>query len=103
MLTALDQIAASPGDVTGVVEESLEKAAGGERLTLEAGEYAVGQVDDISLLCDTWSWLLTDWLATSGRREKHAPEFERLTRFSKDGAPTGPVEIRIPLEPDVTE
>ena len=52
---------------------------GGERLTLEAGEYAVVQVNDTALLRDTWTWLLGHWLATSGRREKHAPEFERFT------------------------
>lgn len=71
----------------------------GEPLTLEAGEYAVVQVDDPAQLRDTWVWLLTSWLADSGRQEKHAPEFERYTRISESGTPIGPVEIWIPMEP----
>jgi predicted transcriptional regulator YdeE len=72
---------------------------GGERLTLEAGEYAVVRVNDAALLRDAWIWLLRDWLPTSGRREKNAPEFERFTSISEAGTPIGPVEIWIPLEP----
>src|ERR1700756_4983341 len=72
---------------------------GSERLTLEAGEYAVVHVNDTALLRDTWAWLLGHWLATSGRREKNAPEFERFTSISEAGTPIGPVEIWIPLEP----
>lgn len=85
--------------LSGVVDEGVDTVVEGERLTLEAGEYAVVHIDDISSLRDTWTWLLSEWLATSGRREKHAPEFERITRFSEEGAPIGPVEIWIPLEP----
>jgi predicted transcriptional regulator YdeE len=76
------------------------QSVGGEFLTLEAGEYAVVQVDDPAQLRDTWVWLLTSWLANSGRREKHAPEFERYTRISEGGTPNGPVEIWIPLQPN---
>ncbi|HTB97114.1 MAG TPA: GyrI-like domain-containing protein [Terracidiphilus sp.] len=85
--------------LTGIADEGATGMANGERLTLEAGEYAVIPVDDPAQLRDTWVWLLTDWLATSGRREKHAPEFERFTSISEDGTPIGPVEIWIPLEP----
>jgi AraC family transcriptional regulator len=85
--------------LTGVAEESPESLIGGERLTLEAGEYAVVRVTDTVLLHDTWIWLLKNWLPASGRREKQAPEFERFTSISEAGTPTGPVEIWIPLEP----
>jgi AraC family transcriptional regulator len=70
----------------------------GERLTLEAGEYAVVRVDDPASLRETWVWLLRNWLPASGRREKNAPEFERFTEISEEGLPVGPVEIWIPLE-----
>jgi AraC family transcriptional regulator len=85
--------------LTGIAQEGPESAAGGERLTLEAGEYAVVRVVDGPLLRDTWIWLLSHWLLTSGRREKNAPEFERYTSVSEAGTPIGPVEIWIPLEP----
>jgi AraC family transcriptional regulator len=85
--------------LTGVAQESVESVVGGERLTLEAGEYAVVRVNDTALLRDTWIWLLRDWLPTSGRREKNAPEFERFTAISEAGTPIGPVEIWIPVEP----
>jgi AraC family transcriptional regulator len=85
--------------LTGVAQESPESVVGGERLILEAGEYAVVRVNDTALLRDTWIWLLRDWLPTSGRREKNAPEFERFTGISEAGTPIGPVEISIPLEP----
>jgi AraC family transcriptional regulator len=85
--------------LTGVAQENPESVVGGERLTLEAGEYAVVRVNDTTLLRDTWIWLLRDWLPTSGRREKNAPEFERFTSISEAGTPIGPVEIWIPLEP----
>ena len=85
--------------LTGVIQESPEGAMSGERLTLEAGEYAVVEINDTALLRDTWVWLLGSWLPTSGRREKHAPEFERYTGISEAGTPVGPVEIWIPLEP----
>jgi AraC family transcriptional regulator len=85
--------------LTGVAQESPETAVSGEHLTLEAGEYAVVRVNDPALLRDTWIWLLTHWLPTSGRRERNAPEFERFTGISEDGTPIGPVEIWIPLEP----
>ena len=88
--------------LTGIVDEGLESRVSGESVTLEAGEYAVVHVDDIASLRDTWTWLLSDWLATSGCRERHAPEFERFTSFSEDATPIGPVEIWIPLEPAVT-
>ena len=89
--------------LTGVLHRGPKSVATGERLTLEAGEYAVASVEDIASLRDTWTWLLSDWLATSGRREKHAPEFERFTRFLEDGTPVGPVEIWIPLEQLATD
>jgi AraC family transcriptional regulator len=85
--------------LTGVAQEGQESVAGGERLTLEAGEYAVVRVNDAASLRDTWIWLLSDWLPTSGRREKNAPEFERYTGISEAGTPIGPVEIWIPLTP----
>ena len=85
--------------LTGVAEQSPENVIGRERLILEAGEYAVVRVNDSALLLDTWIWLLESWLPTSGRREKKAPEFERFTSISEAGAPVGPVEIWIPLEP----
>lgn len=84
--------------LTGVVPDSPE-VAGSDPLTLESGEYAVVQVNDPAQLRATWVWLLTSWLASSGRQEKHAPEFERYQRISADGTPIGPVEIWIPLEP----
>ena len=85
--------------LAGIAQEGPESVAGGTRLTLEAGEYAVVRVNDGSLLRDTWIWLLNHWLLTSGRREKNAPEFERYTSISEAGTPSGPVEIWIPLEP----
>jgi AraC family transcriptional regulator len=85
--------------LTGVAYEGPDGVVGGERLTLEAGEYAVIHVNDTALLRDTWTWLLGHWLATSGRREKNAPEFERFASISEAGTPIGPVEIWIPLEP----
>ena len=83
--------------LTGVAHGS--SVAGGDSLTLEAGEYAFVRVNETALLRDTWNWLLGSWLANSGRREKHAPEFEKYTSISEAGTPNGPVEIWIPLEP----
>lgn len=88
---------------TGVEGEGSEGVVDGERLILEAGEYAVVLVYDVALLGDTWSWLLSDWLPNSGRREKPAPEFERPAGISEAGTPIGPVEIWIPLEPLASE
>ena len=85
--------------LAGVAYAGAEGVAGDERLTLEAGEYAVVPVDDSALLRDTWIWLLGHWLPTSGRREKSAPEFERYAGISEAGTPIGPVEVWIPLEP----
>jgi AraC family transcriptional regulator len=85
--------------LTGVDQEGFESLPGGERLTLEAGDYAVVRVDDEALLRETWIWLLNHWLIASGRRERNAPEFERYTNISEAGKPIGPVEIWIPLEP----
>ena len=85
--------------LTGVAYEGPNGAVDGERLTLEAGEYALIHVNDPALLYDTWGWVLDHWLATSGRREKNAPEFERYTGISEAGTPIGPIEIWIPLEP----
>ena len=85
--------------LTGVVQEEWDGSVSGEPLNLEAGEYAVVQVDDTALLRDTWIWLLGSWLPTSGRREKKAPEFEKYADISETGFPIGPVEIWIPLEP----
>ncbi len=85
--------------LTGMAQEGSESMAGGERLTLAAGQYAFVRVSDRALLRDTWIWLLSEWLPTSGRREKNAPEFERYTSISEAGTPIGPVEIWIPLEP----
>jgi AraC family transcriptional regulator len=85
--------------LTGVAQKGQDDSIRGERLTLEAGEYAVVRVEDAARLRDTWTWLLGSWLPTSGRREKNAPEFERFTDISETGFPLGPVEICIPLEP----
>ena len=85
--------------LAGFAQESPESLMVGEHLSLEAGEYAVVRVDDVALLGDTWGWLLGSWLPASGRREKHAPEFERYTGISEAGTPIGAVEIWIPLEP----
>jgi predicted transcriptional regulator YdeE len=84
--------------LTGVAQESPESLSAGERLILEAGEYAVVRVNDTSLLRETWIWLLGSWLPNSGRREKK-PEFERFTSISEAGTPIGPVELWIPLKP----
>ncbi len=85
--------------LTGVVQQNEDGSIPGERLTLEAGEYAVVQVNDAALLRDTWVWLLRNWLPASGRRERNAPEFEKFAGIAKNGHPVGPVEIWIPLEP----
>ena len=85
--------------LTGVAQEGPEDGIEGERLTLDAGEYAVVSVNDPALLRQTWTWLLESWLPASARREKNAPEFERFTSISESGTPLGPVEIWIPLEP----
>ena len=85
--------------LTGIAEEDWDGPSEGEPLTLEAGEYAVVQVDDVALLRDTWTWLLGSWLPKSGRREKKSPEFERYAGITETGLPVGPVEIWIPLEP----
>lgn len=89
--------------LAGVAQESPEPLIEGERLTLEAGEYAVVQVDDPASLRDTWIWLLGTWLPRSGRQEKNAPEFEHFTSISENGTPIGPVEIWIPLDPRATD
>ena len=89
--------------LTGVAQDDWDGPIDGEPLTLEAGEYGVVQVDDSSLLRDTWTWLLGSWLPASGRREKKAPEFEKYAAISETGFPIGPVEIWIPLEPLPTE
>src|ERR1700753_423119 len=65
--------------LAGVEQNGAACLIDGENLTLEAGEYAVIRVDDPDLLRDTWMYLLGSWLPTSGRKEKHAPEFERYT------------------------
>lgn len=79
--------------LTCIAQQGREGSISGERLTLEAGEYAVVRVDDAALLRDTWIWLLGSWLPTSGRREKNAPEFEKFTGISEVGIPIGPIEI----------
>jgi AraC family transcriptional regulator len=88
--------------LTGVAGKDGDHLPDGERLTLEAGEYATVRVDDPSLLRDTWVWLLGTWLPASGRREKNAPEFERFSEISETGSPIGAVEIWIPLQPLAT-
>lgn len=85
--------------LAGVDQEGLESSTSGERLSLEAGEYAFVQVSDPALLRDTWVWLLGTWLPASGRQERRAPEFERYSGISEAGLPVGPVEVWIPLEP----
>lgn len=85
--------------LAGVAQESPENIVGDDRVTLEAGDYAVVLVNDAALLRDTWTWLLTTWMPTSGRHERKAPEFERYTGISTDGTPIAPVEIWIPLDP----
>lgn len=89
--------------LTGVAQKGRDDSISGERLALEAGEYAVTRVDDVALLRDTWIWLLGSWLPTSGRRERNAPEVERFTGISEAGSPIGPVEIWIPLQPLATD
>jgi len=89
--------------LAGVAQDSTQSVVGGERLTLEAGEYAVVRVNNTALLRDTWIWLLESWLPKSKRREKKAPEFERYTNISEHGLPVGPVEIWIPLEPNAND
>lgn len=89
--------------LAGVAHGSPESVVGEEHLSLEAGEYAVVPVNDTASLRHTWTWLLGTWLATSGRREKNAPEFERFTNISEAGTPVGPVEIWIPLEPRASD
>ncbi len=84
--------------LTGVACESLEDGIQEEALALHSGEYAVVQVDDATLLRDTWTWLLETWLPASGRQEKRAPEFERYSGISESGLPIAPIEIWIPLE-----
>ena len=73
--------------LTGIAQQTPEIVVDSERLTLEAGEYAVVRVNDTALLRDTWIWLLESWLPTSGRREKNAPEFERFTRSRRPAHP----------------
>ena len=85
--------------LTGVEQNGSESRIEGEDLTLEAGEYVVVRVDDADSLRDTWIYMLGSWLPASGRKEKHAPEFERYTSISEAGIPIGPVEVWIPLEP----
>jgi AraC family transcriptional regulator len=85
--------------LTGVAQEGGDDSFSGERLAIEAGEYAVVQVNDTARLRDTWIRLLQSWLPSSGRRERHAPEFEKFSGISETGFPIGPVEIWIPLEP----
>jgi AraC family transcriptional regulator len=85
--------------LAGVAQGSSQRVSDGEHLSLAAGEYAFLQVNDTAALRDTWTWLLGTWLATSGRLERNAPEFERFAHISETGTPIGPVEIWIPLEP----
>ena len=84
--------------LVGVELESSGSSDWGERLVLEAGEYAVVQVDDPASLRDTWGWIFGTWLPGSGRRERHAPEYERYSGISEEGLPVGMVEIWIPME-----
>jgi AraC family transcriptional regulator len=85
--------------LAGIEQDGAESPMAGEHLTLEAGEYAVVTVEDAVLRGDTWTQLLGSWLPASGRKEKHAPEFERYTGISEFGVPIGPIELWIPLEP----
>lgn len=85
--------------LAGATGGSAAEVPNSQALTLEAGEYAVVVVDDAARLRETWGWLLGSWLASSGRRERNAPEFERFAGIAEDGTPVGPVEIWIPLEP----
>ena len=73
--------------LTGVAYEGPDGVVGGERLTLEAGEYAVIHVNDTALLRDTWTWLLGHWLAT--------PDVERRTHQSLSDLPA----YRKPVHP----
>jgi AraC family transcriptional regulator len=85
--------------LAGVAHGSSETLFDGEFVRLEAGEYAIVPINEPALLRETWTWLLGSWLDGSGRREKHAPEFERYAGIAEDGTPICPVEIWIPLEP----
>jgi AraC family transcriptional regulator len=85
--------------LSGVLQQAVEPAIKGDRLILEAGEYAVVTDTDTAQLRDTWGWIFSSWLPNSGRRERNAPEFERFTAISESGTPIGTVELWIPLEP----
>jgi len=75
--------------LTGIALKGQDDSIHGDRLTLEAGEYAVVRVEDAARLRDTWIWMLRTWLPASGRLEKKAPEFERFTDISESGLPVG--------------
>ena len=89
--------------LSGIAQEAWNSSLYGERLMLEAGEYAVVRVQDPWTVRQAWTWLLEEWLPASGRREKRAPEFEKFTGVSESGTPIGPVEIWVPLEPISTK
>lgn len=85
--------------LTGVLQADWDGSQDGELLAIQAGEYAVVQVNSAGLPRETWKWLLRGWLPASGRRERNAPEFEKYARISETGLPVGPSELWIPLEP----
>lgn len=85
--------------LTGIAPRGPANRLQGDRITLDSGEYAFVQVQDGSHLRETWKWLLEEWLPSSGRREKQAPEFEKFSWISDVGTPIGPIEIWIPLAP----
>src|SRR5258708_31773159 len=60
--------------LTGVAYEGPDGVVGGERLTLEAGEYAGIHVNHTPLLRRTRTWLFGQWPASSRRRPKKRPE-----------------------------
>jgi len=84
---------------TGIELPNYEGVNSPARLTLEAGEYAIFTVPDIADLRNTWIWALTEWLPTSGRKERPTPEFERYTAPYNPQRASGPIEVCIPLEP----
>ena len=85
---------------TGIAVLDYEGVNSPTRITLEAGEYAIFTVHDIATLRDTWTWILSEWLPASGRKERNAPEFERYVAPYNPQRASGTIEIGIPLEPN---
>jgi AraC family transcriptional regulator len=87
---------------TGIEVPNYEGVNSPARLTIEDGEYAVFTVENIADLRSTWTWALSQWLPSSGRKERNAPEFERYTAPYNPERASGPIGVWIPLEPQGT-